>query len=90
MTYRVDWKLHYQSPRIRGKRFAPKRPVNWKGGVSMMYRQGEQDVTDSREWVSPFPLKRNEALDVMRALLQDIIEESGQGAVNASFWMEVT
>lgn len=88
MTYRVDWKLNYQSPRIRGKRFAPKRPVNWKGGVSMGYIEGDQRVTDAREWVSPFPLTRDQALDIMKAMLQDIIDESGQGAVDAAFWME--
>lgn len=90
MTYRVDWKLHYQSPRIRGKRFAPKRPVNWRGSVSMTYVEKDQRVTDAREWVSPFPLTKDQALDVMRAMLMDILAESGQGAVDAAFWMEVT
>jgi hypothetical protein len=90
MTYRVDWKLHYQSPRIRGKRFAPKRPVNWKGGVTMTYKNEKETMTDSREWVSPYPLTRDQALDVMKAMLQDIIDDSGQGAIGAAFWMEVT
>lgn len=89
MTYRVDWKLHFQKPRIHGKRFEPKRPVNWRGSVSMTYREGDKNVTDAREWVSPFPLTKDQALDVMRAMLLDILEESGQGAIDAAFWMAV-
>lgn len=89
MPYRVDWKLHFQKPRIHGKRFEPKRPVNWRGSVSMTYIDGDQRMTDAREWASPFPLTKDQALDVMRGLLADIIDESGQGAVDAAFWMEV-
>lgn len=86
---RIDWKLSFRSPSVHGKRFMPKRPVNWKGEMWMSYRRPTGVETDSREWRSMSPLTKDEAVDVLREQLASIIEESGQDAVDAGFWLEV-
>ncbi len=86
---RIEWKLNFRSPRIHGKRFMPKRPVQWKGEMWMKYRVGDQVMTDSREWQTHSPIRKDDAVDVLRLQLADIMAESGQGAIDAGFWLEV-
>lgn len=86
---RIEWRLHYRSPRTHGKRFMPKRPVNWKGEMWMKYRDGDQVVTDSREWRTQSPIPKDDAVDVLRLQLADIVAESGDDAFDAGFWLEV-
>ncbi|MNZ81437.1 hypothetical protein D3C78_1001040 [compost metagenome] len=86
---RIEWRLHFRSPRTHGKRFMPKRPVNWKGEMWMKYRDGDRVVTDSREWRTHSPILKDDAVDVLRLQLADIIAESGDDAFDAGFWLEV-
>lgn len=86
---RIEWRLHFRSPRTHGKRFMPKRPVNWKGEMWMKYRDGDQVVTNSREWRSHSPILKDDAVDILRLQLADIVAESGDDAFDAGFWLEV-
>ncbi len=86
---RIEWKLHFHSPRVHGKRFMPKRPVNWRGEMWMKYKVGDEIMTDSREWQTQSPILKDEAVDVLRLQLADIIAESGDDAIDAGFWLEV-
>lgn len=86
---RIEWRLHFRSPRTHGKRFMPKRPVNWKGEMWMKYRDGDQVVTDSREWRTQSPILKDDAVDILRLQLADIVAESGDDAFDAGFWLEV-
>lgn len=86
---RIEWRLHFRSPRTHGKRFMPKRPVHWRGEMWMKYRDGDQVVTNSREWRSQSPILKDDAVDILRLQLADIIAESGDDAFDAGFWLEV-
>lgn len=86
---RIEWRLHFRSPRTHGKRFMPKRPVHWRGEMWMKYRDGDQVVTNSREWRSQSPILKDDAVDILRLQLADIVAESGDDAFDAGFWLEV-
>lgn len=82
---RIEWKNTSGSLRIHGKRFMPKRPVNWRGQVWMKFNRGTEIETVSREWKTGSPIFRKEAQHILRAMLQDIIDQSGDDAFDAGF-----
>lgn len=84
---KIEWRHTWASnkPRIKGKRFMPKRPVIWWGAVWMEYPDGTRDT---REWRTGSPILRKEAQDILKSLLNDLLQENGNTAINAGFVME--
>lgn len=84
---RIEWRHTWSNdkPRIHGARFMPKRPVIWWGKVWMEYPDGHRHI---REWKTSSPILRKEAQDVLKAMLADLLNEHGAGAVNAGFEMQ--
>lgn len=73
-------------PVVDNARSVPKRPVIWFGEVWLLMPDGAKH---SRGWRSHNKITRQQAQDVMRAMLDDLIAECGKdAAVDSGFRME--
>ena len=68
-------------PRVDNARSVPKRPVIWRGEVWLRMPNGERHA---RGWRSHNKITRAQAQDVMRAMLDNLIEECGRDAATDS------
>lgn len=72
-------------PQCDNARSVPKRPVIWLGEVWLRMPNGDRHA---RGWRSHQPITRQQAQDVLRAMLDDLIEECGRdSAVDSGFRM---
>lgn len=73
-------------PQVNSARSVPKRPVIWFGEVWLLMPNGLRDM---RRWRSKQKVARQQAQDILRQMLDDLIAEHGQdAAIDAGFRME--
>lgn len=84
---RVTWSNRVGGlPQVDNARSVPKRPVTWFGEVWLLMPNGAKH---SRGWRSHNKITRQQAQDVMRAMLEDLIDECGKdAAIDSGFRME--
>lgn len=72
-------------PQVDNARSVPKRPVVWWGQVWLLMPEGVRHI---RNWRASQPITRQQGQDVLRAMLEDLIEECGNdAAVDSGFMM---
>jgi len=86
---RIEWKNSFSKVRIHGKRFMPKRPVNWRGQVWLTYPGATQHERIVVDWNTSAPIIRKDAQHILKAMLAEIVEQHGDDAIDAGFWLEV-
>lgn len=73
-------------PVVDDARSVPKKPVIWRGEVWLRLPDGSKS---SREWKVKQRVTREQAQDVMRAMLDDLLDECGRNeAIDAGFTLE--
>lgn len=83
---RVVWNNSMDGPPVvDNARSVPKRPVIWWGEIWLLMPDG---VRDTRQWRAKRPMLKEQAQDVLRAMLADLIAENGNNAaIDSGFMM---
>lgn len=83
----VTWNNRMAGPPVvNGSRSVPKKPVIWHGEIWLKLPDGSKDA---RSWRSKQKITRQQAQEVMAAMLADLVAENGENAaVDAGFWMQ--
>lgn len=73
-------------PQVDNARSVPKKPVIWWGNVWLLMPNGYKH---SRPWRAKQKITRQQAQDVLRAMLDDLIDECGSdAAIDSGFRLE--
>lgn len=73
-------------PQVDNARSVPRRPVIWWGEVWLLLPDGSKST---RAWRSNNKITRQQAQEVMHAMLDDLINECGRdAAIDSGFRME--
>lgn len=73
-------------PQVSSARSVPKRPVIWHGTIWLKMPDG---TVDRRTWRAQQKVTRQQAQDILRQMLEDLIAENGENAaIDAGFRME--
>lgn len=73
-------------PQVDNARSVPKKPMVWRGDVWLLMPDG---FRHGRTWRSTGKITRQQAQQVLHAMLDDLLEECGRdAAVDSGFRME--
>lgn len=79
---RVTWRYGMKRAHTIGT--APKKPVPWYGELWGVNTRGERVV---QSWRSPKPITLAETIDVMHALVDEMVAEIGREGADAGWWV---
>lgn len=81
----VSWRNGQDAPQVNGWRNVPRKPVIWHGELWLKLPDGTKV---SQTWRARQKIRGSEAIDVVRALLNELVAENGTEAIDSGFWIQ--
>lgn len=82
---KITWVNGQAAPQVDGWANVPKKPVIWWGEVWLKLPNGDKVA---QAWRSRQKIRGSDAMDVIRALLNELVEENGVDAIDSGFWIQ--